>query len=190
MKIKHCFTICLLYFSFHLAAQEPLFDLDLEAKAYPTGLIFNFRVEGVKGRNAFHFGGGYNHIRHGDAGKHDDERGNGLGLAIGYKRYFNDFQNGFFIGQKNELWFSEIKWKNDIGLPSETSGKTEIMVFQPTAEAGWLFELGRRFIFAPIVAFGYEWNVRTKGSPTGEGPILLVGVHFGSHFFIREKKSK
>jgi hypothetical protein len=46
-------------------------------------------------------------------------------------------------------------------------------------EAGWLFILNEKLIFAPSLAWGYEINIVTDGEPTGEGMILLAGINLG-----------
>ncbi|MFQ5446553.1 MAG: hypothetical protein ACE5FF_06435 [Saprospiraceae bacterium] len=165
-----------------IAQQTPL-DISLEFQAYPTGLLPGLRVEkGFGTRHTLHLRAGYNLVRHGSAGKHEDERGGGAGFTIGYKRYFSGGFRGWFAGVKNDFWLNEIDWKDGVGQPGESSGTTNITVVQPTAEAGFLFEFGRSWIFAPTLAFGFEINVKTKGEPTGEGAIFLAGLQFGRRF--------
>ncbi len=179
MKVKLVFTSILLWMAGICAGQANTTDFCFELQAYPTGLISGIRVEGAKGQNAGHLRLGFNWMRHGDAGKHEDERGIGLGLTLGYKRYLLHDLKGLFAGIRSDVWFNEMRWKDNIGLPNELSGKTELVVLQPTLEAGWLFELSPKWVFAPSLAFGYEVNLATEGSPTGEGPILLAGVQVG-----------
>jgi hypothetical protein len=174
---------CLLFTATRSAAQKAPFDLSAGFQLYPTGMLPGFRIEkGFGTRHALSIRAGYNVVRHGGAGKHDDERGGGAGFTLGYKRYFSDGFRGWFAGVKNDLWFNEIDWKDNIGQPGETAGTTRITVVQPTAEAGFLFEFGRTWVFAPTLAFGFEINVKTKGEPTGEGTIFLAGVLVGKRF--------
>jgi len=61
-------------------------------------------------------------------------------------------------------------------------GHTSITVIQPTVELGYLFILGKSLHMTPSIAFGWEWNAKTDGEPTGEGAILLLGISVGKRF--------
>ncbi len=184
MKIKLWFTCALACATLVCTAQNGVLDASFEFQAYPTGLIPGIRIEGgFAERHAAHLRLGYTWIRHGDAGKHDDERGKGFGLTLGYRYFFKpEGFRGFFLGARNDFWFNEIDWKNDVGQAGETSGTTEIIVVQPTVEAGWLFVFNEKWVLAPTLAFGYEVNVKTEGEPTGEGMIMLAGLSLGRRF--------
>jgi len=188
MKFNAALTLCLAVFlqiaAAKTEAQEMPLDGSLEFQAYPTGIIPSLRIEkGFGTRHVLLLRAGYNVVRHGDAGKHDDERGGGPGFTFGYKRYFSGRFRGGFAGVKNDFWFNEIRWKNNTGLPNEYAGTSRISVVQPTAEAGFLFEFGHDWILAPALAFGFEINVKTKGEPTGEGAIFLAGIQLGKRFY-------
>ena len=167
-----------------LAAQErPGQSINFEFQAYPTGLIPGIRYEkNFKTRNSWHVRLGYNWIRHRDLGKHDDERGDGFGFTLGFKRYFNETFTGWHVGIRNDFWWNSLDWMNDGAGGSGEFGNTDITVLQPTAELGYLLTLGDSMHFTPTVSFGWEWNVKTTGDPTGEGAILLLGVQVG-HLF-------
>lgn len=182
MDLKYTYIIVLLFAAGFCNAQPTYLDVDFEFQAYPTGLIPGVRLETGKGKNAAHLRLGYNWIRHGDFGKHEDERGDGFGFSIGYKRYFKPEQKGLFAGLKNDIWFNEIDWKDDIGAPNERSGRTKITVLQPTAEFGYAFVLNPSLVISPNIAVGYEINAKTNGEPTGEGAIFLMGVCIGKRF--------
>ncbi len=155
-------------------------DVAFEFQAYPTGLIPGLRLSKAVGTRAeWHVRLGYNWIRHGDAGVHEDERGAGYGGTLGYDRYFGESRKGFFAGVRCDLWRNTIDWKDRIGQADELSGTTRILVVQPTLEAGWWLPLDQRHFAAPTLAFGFEKNVVTEGEPTGEGAILLLGVRLG-----------
>lgn len=159
------------------------FDVSFEFQAYPTGLIPGIRLEkSLNNNSSAHLRLGYNWIRHRDLGQHDDERGDGYGFSIGYKRYLSEDKKGFSLCIKNDFWWNSIDWKDE----SDTSGQvdlgtSEITVIQPTLELGYTI-LTKSLIFTPSLAFGFEWNVRTVGEPTGEGAILLVGFQLGKRF--------
>jgi len=160
-------------------------DLSFEFQAYPTGLIPGIRLERNFGqRNAAHLRLGYQLIDHRDLGKHSDETGSGYGLTLGYKRYFKDAHEGFSLGLKTDLWFNAIDWIEEPTSPSPPVrlGSTDIIVLQPTLEGGYLFTFGPSWVFTPSLAFGFEWNISTKGEPTGEGAIVLLGFSLGKRF--------
>ena len=184
MKLQTSLTstaFCLFFLLwFHNAGAQQGPDLGFEFQAYPTGLIPGLRLElPLAERYAASIRLGYNHIRHGNAGRHDDERGRGWGGTIGLKRYFAEGKKGWFATVRTDLWFNSIDWKDNIGLPEEVSGNTDIVVLQPTLEAGFCLRKTESWFLAPALAFGAEWNVKTSGSPTGEGLILLAGFTLG-----------
>lgn len=178
-----CLAVFLQIAAAKTEAQETPLNVSAEFQIYPTGMLPGLRIEkGFGIRHALLLRAGYNVVRHGDAGKHDDERGGGPGFTFGYKRYFAEGFRGWFAGVKNDFWFNEIKWKDNAGLPNESAGTSRISVVQPTAVAGFLFEFGHDWILAPALAFGFEINVKTKGEPTGEGAIFLAGIQLGKRF--------
>ena len=171
--------LCILPFQL----QGQITDLSFEFQAYPTGLIPGIQIErGFADKNTIHLRVGYQYIRHRDLGVHEDERGNGFGFTLGYKRYLKENFQGWFLGVRNDIWFNELDWKDNIDLPNEISGTSNITVVQPTAEAGYLFKLGENGFLVPTIAFGVEINVRTEGADVGEGAILLLGFEIGQRF--------
>lgn len=177
------FLLIFLLFNLGLSSQTSVFDLNFEFQAYPTGLIPGLKLEkGFSDRHAVSLRLGYQYIRHRDLGVHEDERGNGYGFTLGYKYYLKPNFRGLSLGIRNDIWFNELDWKDNIDTPEEISGTSEITVVQPTAEATYLFPLGESWVFAPSLAFGYEINVKTEGEPVGEGAILLIGLNFGKRF--------
>lgn len=146
-------------------------DIGFEFQAYPTGLIPGISIEKQLASRSFIYARiGYNWIRHRDLGKHDDERGDGYGFSLGYKRYFNDQLVGWQLGVKNDIWWNSIDWQE-----GSSEGNTQITVLQPTLSLGYTLNKSQ-WLIIPSLAFGYEVNVRTEGEPTGEGAILLVGI--------------
>lgn len=174
--MKKTLFYILLLFPLLASAQT---DLSLEFQAYPTGLIPGVRIEkNFSERHAVHLRLGYQIINHRDLGVQEDEKGSGFGFTLGYKHYFRDGYEGFFVGARNDIWLNTIDWIDNLGR----TGTTMITVIQPTLEAGYNFVLGDTWLFAPSVGFGFEVNVRTEGEPTGEGAILLVGFLVGKRF--------
>ena len=176
MKLNIILLAFFLVVALPAGAQSGPPDFGPEFQAYPTGLIPGIRIEKNYGRYVALLRLGYNWVRHGGAGLHDDERGGGPGFSLGCKRYFGPKTTGWSAAVKSDLWFNKIDWKDLPGQPGERAGQTRIIVFQPVVEAGYTVSVSRSLYFSPTVSFGYEINIKTSGEPTGEGPILLVGV--------------
>jgi hypothetical protein len=150
----------------------------LEIQAYPTGIIPGLIWYGTLNQNNFiHARIGYNYVRHGSAGLHEDERGDGFGGSLGYDRQLRFGKMNWLLGVRCDLWQNKLKWKNNIGGPAETSGVSKVTVVQPTLRISYPLNVGSSFII-PALAFGSEINVKTKGDNVGEGFILLLGLSY------------
>lgn len=189
----------LLSVCFNLWSQDEIkpfstFDIGIEFQAYPTGIMPGLRLEtNVSSRSTIHLRLGQNIFDHKDFPKqaginnHDSETGSGLGFSLGYKRYLKEDLSKLFVGVRTDFWFNQVDWSaseftNCMSCdPVVITGRTDILVVQPTLEAGWLFLLGEKqhFFVTPEVAVGYEWNAVVNGQQTGYGVIALAGVHFG-----------
>lgn len=166
-----------------LNAQDRKTAIGLEFQAYPTGLIPGIRVDRTLGvKSAAHLRVGYNWVRHGDAGVHEDERGEGFGATLGYRRFFKAGPKSFFAGIRCDLWSNQLEWKDQIGQADEVSGISKILVLQPTLEGGYLFASESGCYVSPSLAFGREINIKTEGEKVGEGFILLIGISAGKQF--------
>jgi hypothetical protein len=145
----------------------------LELQAYPTGFLPGVRADiYLSDFSKVHFRAGYNVVRHGDAGEHDDERGGGPGFTIGYD-ILPVANHRWTFGLRSDLWFNKVDWSDD--QPAR-SGTTNVVVVQPTLQAGFRMPIGELVEILPTLSFGYEINVQTKGEEVGQGPILLLGV--------------
>ena len=179
MKKIFSLLLCLLTASF-IFGQSSL-DIGVEFQAYPTGILPGIRIEkNFAARHAIHLRAGANIFNHRNWGKHFTEKGNGYGFSVGYKRYFQPGHERWFLGARSDLWFNKVNWTKDIALPPY-SGTTTITVIQPTAEVGFTF-VKNTFYFSPTLALGFEINTNTVGEPTGEGAIVLLGLHTGLRF--------
>lgn len=159
-------------------------DVGLEVQVYPTGVIPGLHFEyGLSDQDGLLGRVGYNIVNHRDLGVQDDEKGGGFGFSLGYRRYFKADRQGFFLGARTDLWFNKIDWKQDPNLITEVKGRSDITVFQPTAEAGYVINLKKEgWSFVPSIAFGAEINIKTEGLPVGEGAVLLLGFTFRKRF--------
>ena len=150
--------------------------LNAELQIYPTGLIPGIRFEKqFTEKTAGHIRVGVNLFDHRDLGVQSNERGSGFGFTLGASRRLSE--SSWSLGLRNDIWYNQVKW-DDITAPSPISSETKIVVLQPTAELTYGLSLGSLSV-RPSLALGLEWNVITEGSPTGEGPILLIGVIVG-----------
>lgn len=148
-----------------------------ELQVYPTGLLPGLRIEkNLSDKSAINFRVAFQVIDHRDLGVQDDEKGNGYGFSLGYRRYFATSGKGLSLSLRADYWDNRIDWTNE--SPS-TSGTTDILVLQPTALLEYKLQTASPLTITPSLGFGYEWNVKTVGEPTGEGAILLVGIFVG-----------
>ena len=150
----------------------------LSIQAYPAGVIgnghFTYFLRPQQTITVF-LGGNITNRR--DWGKHDDERGGGIGPGVGWRYYSRDQANGWFCGVRTDLWFLNIDWEDG----ATRNGNTDIVVFQPTAQAGYaFFPVQSRWVFEASASLGAEINIQTRGEPVGEGAILLIG--FGASY--------
>lgn len=158
-------------------------DVALEIQIYPTGFIPGISIDKhISTKHVAYIRGGFNFFNHRDLGVWTNEEGGGYGGSIGYKRYLNDSQLGFRFGIKNDIWFNTVDWAGFNAVNSPIFGRTKIIVIQPTLEAAYVWDFGN-ILIAPSLAFGLEWNVKTEGEPTGEGPILLFGIQLGKRIW-------
>ena len=183
-----------------------IIDLGIEFQIYPTGIMPGLRIEtNLSQKDAINLRIGMNFFDHKDfpkkAGinKHDSEIGYGYGFSLGYRHYFWKGLKNLYFGVRSDLWFNKVYWSKKNPdfyycdssqpclqyVPNPTiKGESNIVVLQPTIEAGWLFEMGKNknIFIAPDIAFGYEWNAIVKGEQTGYGFIFLAGISAGYRF--------
>lgn len=176
--------LCIILISFHTISQtQTPIDVGFKLDVYPTGLIPAVIIDkAINEKEVFAIRLGYNWFRHGDLGVHDDERGGGFGYTIGYKRYLKaDFRSWYF-GIKSDMWWNHADWY-DIGENDQrVTGETDITVLQPTVESGYVWLLDNGITINPSLSFGWEWNIRTEGEPTGQGAIVLAGIQIAKRF--------
>ena len=158
--------------------------LGVEIQAYPTGFLYGLRFDATLGaKSSGNIRLGYNMARHRDLGVHEDERGGGWGGTLGYRYHLTSTKEKWFGGIRADVWFNKMDWKDNIGTADEVSGSTDIVVLQPTLEAGYTFLLGNAgWYVSPALAFGFEVNVVSDGEDVGQGAILLLGFSLGKRF--------
>ncbi|MFT4568210.1 MAG: hypothetical protein ACI9FN_003179 [Saprospiraceae bacterium] len=146
-------------------------------QVYPTGLLPGIRIEkkltptsSTNIRFALQF------IDHRDLGVHDNEEGNGYGFSLGYRKFFNETNRGFSLLLRADYWKNTIDWAD---LNPQISGTSKTTVLQPTALLEYNIRNKSSIIITPSLGFGYEWNIKTIGAPTGKGAILVLGVFIG-----------
>lgn len=166
-------------------------NIGLEVQVYPAGVIPGLRGGlNLDRQNELNLRLGYNITRRGDFGKHDNEEGGGPGFGFGYRYYLLNKRHGLFLGARTDLWFMDIDWRGTSApiappgaQPVTTEGSTDIVVLQPTLEAGYnILKNNADWLLAPTVSFGYEFNARTEGEEVGEGAILLGGLNLEYNF--------
>lgn len=167
---------CLTFWFLHGKSQSSV-DVGFEFQAYPTGLMPGLRLEVPLNPSLLaSFRAGYNFIRHGDSGKHDDERGHGWGATIGLKRYFAEGESGWFAGLRTGVWFNSLDWKDNIGQTDPMSGKQILWCFSPL----WKLVI----VFAKrVVTFSLlQWHLDGNGMSRLKGarPVKAISCWLDS----------
>jgi len=180
--MRKLITAFLLLISWFLSSQHTG-DLSAELQIYPTGIIPGISYDHhIGASSALTFRLGANIFDHRDLGVQDEEEGSGFGGSVGYRKYFSDSRASWNWGIRTDVWFSDVEWANVGTQGGSEIGETSITVIQPTASLGYTFLTDGGFFISPAISFGFEWNVRTVGEPTGEGSIILIGIQAGKRF--------
>ena len=172
--------LALVLTSCHSTSESPSdWSFGGELQAYPAGVIAAVHAQKpINEQDAWTFRAGYNATDRHDWGEHDDETGGGPGLGVGWRRSLAPAgENGWVIGGRIDLWQLDIDWEDDPdgANPGGREGSTDVLVVQPTIEAGYVWHLeGSRLTLG--AAFGAEINADTDGEDVGEGAIFLVGA--------------
>jgi len=117
----------------------------------------------------------YNRARRGDAGRHEDESGDGFGLGVEASRFWNPAPQGWFYGVRAEVFALDIDWRD----PGR-AGDSSVTVIQPTLRVGYRTRPFFRNLSATVAAnAGAEINVTTRGEKVGEGAIGLLSFALG-----------
>jgi hypothetical protein len=150
-----------------------------ELQGYPAGVVAGVvATHRIYDEDDFYFRLGYNLTERSDFGEHDDESGGGPGFGMGTLHYFSDRgEPGWILGVRFDLWWLEVDWVNDADqLTPKQTGTTDIVVFQPVLETGYVWP-GASDLFVTL-GVGMEINVHTDGDDVGEGAILMLGLRY------------
>jgi len=158
-------------------------EIGVEFQVYPTGVMPGVSYHhGLSETSSLAIRVGANIFDHRDLGVHTGEEGSGLGGSLGYKKYLGDTPSKLFWQIRSDIWFNQVDWFDQEGTSPRLDGETDIVVVQPTASIGYTFLTTANLAISPSLSFGYEWNAKTTGEPTGEGSIILLGVQVGKRF--------
>lgn len=135
-------------------------------------LAYNFAVH-----HSFQTRIGYIKSNWKDKGLHEDEHGSGTGISLGYRYYFLVRPHGFFLGIRADVWRLNISWNQNTEL-----GTSKVWALQPAAEMGYMFLINDLFFITPCISAGVQSNIKTEGSPVGEGFIPQFGLSTGWKF--------
>ncbi|MES2681927.1 MAG: hypothetical protein V4650_00265 [Pseudomonadota bacterium] len=143
-----------------------------ELRLYPAGGIASIGALWPQGRqNEVGVSVLYNRAERGDAGRHDEESGDGFGLGIEARRFKAAHRSAWFYGARIELFQLGIDWR-DAG---RGQGRSDITVLQPTLRGGYRFAGSGLELAASL---GAEINLQTDGEAVGEGAIGLLGMAY------------
>ena len=155
-------------------AQEKPHAVGVTVQAYPAGVILAVRASlPIRARSTLTAHAAHNFTDRRDFGEHDNEEGGGPGFGLAFQRYLGTRYEGVHLGVRADLWFLKIDWQDDA---PRRFGTTDIVVFQPTAQAGYTRTVANgSLVLEATVALGVEINIDTQGETVGEGAILLGG---------------
>lgn len=143
-----------------------------ELRLYPAGGIASVGALWPQGsQNEVGISVLYNRAERGDAGRHDEESGDGFGLGIEARRFTASHRKAWFYGARVELFQLDIDWR-DTG---RGQGQSDITVLQPTLRGGYRFAGSGLELAASL---GAEINLETEGERVGEGAIGLLGIAY------------
>lgn len=148
-----------------------------EIQAYPAGVIPGLQLRRYpSSEDTVYFRVAANLTDRGDWGEHDDESGSGFGGGIGWRRSLAGIPGGtgWLYGARVDLWSLEIDWRD----PGPREGTTDVLVLQPTVEAGYGWSLASGSRLELMVGLGAEFNIDTEGEDVGEGVIALLGLTY------------
>ena len=183
MKKYTLIALTIICFSLNSHSQDmgyTSFDIGLEYKwadnspAYGLQAAFNAKIHhslvvGVGVKTA------YLPIK----GTHNNEKGRGWGVALGYRYYFSAIPKRFFIGARADVW--NMNMYRTANLLAEN---TKVLILQPNVEAGHTFLVNDQFFFTLYVAAGQQITVSSPGDKFnyGNGFVPSAGFSAGWRF--------
>lgn len=188
-QLRIAISISLAILSFLCSAQNPKLVLGPEYNFYPAGHVFGLQAEYAPRNDHHSFNArlAYNKTARWDfSGLNDDERGGGPGGSLGYRYYLTPECRGLYVGARADMWLMQVRWQDSSELV--TAGTTEINVFQPTFELGYLFHFKNGWELGTAFTNGVELNVKMLGEPVGEGWITLWQIRLNKRINLNGKQ--
>lgn len=164
--------IIVIFCTIKVSAQSIL--IGPEYNYYPAGHIVGVQLETPFKTTVHSFNAriAYNMSDRKDfSGLNDNEKGGGFGASLGYRYYPLKHCSGLYTGFRADIWNMKIQWIDNSEQLKE--GSTKIVVFQPTFELGYLFQIGEMWDLGTAFVNGFEINIRTEGEEVGQGWITL-----------------
>lgn len=156
----------------------PRINLGGEIQAHAVGATLGARADLYLGKHVnWNFRLSYNLLNNKKENNiNAEEKGGGFGVALGY-RYFLDKREGLFVGARADFRKMTIDWTAAVPLTSPTIGVSEVSIFQPSVEVGYLFKINKHWTVAPALSSGFNLNMITKGEKVDSGFVAQIGVN-------------
>lgn len=101
---------------------------------------------------------------------------NGIGIALGVVKFFNEGRKGLFVNQSNELTIRRVKPSN---FQLFGSNSYSVTYYLPTIEVGYKLR-GNRFFVAPKTSFGYPIKLSCDSNNCIDSKaVISVGIGIG-----------
>jgi len=156
-------------------------NLGFSVQLYPAGMITTIHSEIFQShKTSLFLRAGANFANRKDFSLYNDnERGIGFGGSLGYRKHINLNKGRIMAGINTDLWNMWINWKNNIGEPNQTQGRTYTLVLQPWLESGYfIWAKNSLFQVGVTAGFGREINIITTGKDVGQGWIFSLLFQF------------
>jgi hypothetical protein len=185
---------CLFIFSITVNAQQKTssekkpIEIGAEIQLYPAGFMPTITANVfLKEKLALRFRLGGNFAnRSGFSIYNDKEIAKGFGATFGAQRFISYWNGQFIFGLYVDGWNMWTAWEDNTETPNPKSGTTYNLVIQPWINAGYLYQVSKKWNAGITIGAGREFNVITNGKNVGEGWMGILT--FSTNYTFERKK--
>ncbi|MBL0233398.1 MAG: hypothetical protein IPQ08_07005 [Chitinophagaceae bacterium] len=110
---------------------------------------------------------------------HNNEKGKGIGVSLGYRYYFGIIPKGIFLGVRTHLWSMGMYKTAD-----NMAANSNLVIAQPSAEIGYTAVVNDLVFFSFYYSTGKQFQVSAadKSYGYGKGSVSAFGISGGVRF--------